>query len=212
MALGLRISNLMDLLSCAFRAWSPQIGDPTVWGWLTVMLYAAAALVAARVAWQAPFPHRTRLTEQVFWACLAVGLAFLTVNKQLDLQSFMTAIARCAAQAQGWYEDRRIVQMLFILGLGLFVLVFGLYFMWLLWGTMRRSLWPLLGAVLICGFVLIRAVGFHHMDILINMRLPGAIRVNFLLEIPGPLIILITGLVLLRAQAGPDAQDGQEVR
>lgn len=193
-----------DLLGCTFRDWSPQIGDPTVWGWLTVLIYAAAALAAARVAWRAPFPVPTRTPERIFWTCLALGLVFLTVNKQLDLQSFVTGIARCTALAQGWYEDRRIVQILFILGLGLFVLVFGLYFLWLLRRTMRRSFWPLLGAVFVCGFVLIRAVGFSRVDALIRVELPSSVTLNFLLEIPGPLIILVSGLVLLGRPAARD--------
>lgn len=133
------MTDTPGLWGCAFQTWSPGIGDATVWGWVTVALYALAALVAALTARAAPFPPASRLREQVFWTCLAVAMAALAVNKQLDLQSLMTALARCAAQTQGWYEDRRVVQMLFILGLVLFALVFGIYFLILLRGTMKRS-------------------------------------------------------------------------
>jgi len=189
------------ILGCTSETWSPGIGDPTVWGWLTVAIYAAAALITARVAWTGPFPRYSRLREQVFWTCLALGLAALTINKQLDLQSFLTAIARCAAQAQGWYEGRRSVQAAFILGLGLGAVVFGLYFLWLLRGTMKRSFLPLLGAVFVLAFVMIRAVGIHAMDRLIHLELPAwaaGVKVNFLLEAPGPLLIILSGLWLLR--------------
>ncbi len=200
------MTDTPGLWGCAFQTWSPGIGDPTIWGWLTVALYALAALVAALTARAGPFPAHTRLREQVFWTCLALAMAALAVNKQLDLQSLMTALARCAAQAQGWYEDRRIVQLLFILGLMLFAVVFGIYILIQLWGTMKRSFLPLAGLIFVGAFVLIRAAGFHHMDQLIGVRLPaaaGSVPVNFLLEAPGPLLILLSGLWLLRSGPPP---------
>ena len=36
---------------------------------------------------------------------LFVVLMFLTINKQLDLQSALTALARCMAKVQGWDAD-----------------------------------------------------------------------------------------------------------
>lgn len=192
------------LLACTFENWTLGIGDPTVWGWVTVIIYAVATLVAVRVAVVAPFPQHSKQRERLFWVCLAVGLALLTVNKQLDLQSFMTAIARCAAIDGGWYENRRSVQATFLVGLGLLVGVLGLGFLWMLRGTMRRSALPLIGAVLVGAFVILRAVSFHAIDKLIHVSLPvgmGRLSVNFLLEAPGPLLILASGVWLLRRMA-----------
>ncbi|WP_108813429.1 hypothetical protein [Loktanella sp. Alg231-35] len=189
---------------CAFRNWDAGIGDPTVWGWLTVAIYALAAIVAGVTAYRGPFPDMSRTREQIFWGCLTVGLAFLSVNKQLDLQSLMTVIGRCSALQQGWYEDRHTIQGLMILGLGLFVVASGVFFLILLRGTLRRSALPVLGGAFVSGFVLIRAVGFHNVDQMLGMRLPaalGSVKVNFLLEAPGPLLIMFTGLWLLRRAA-----------
>ena len=185
------------------RDWSLVIGDPSILGWLTVLIYAAAALVTGWVAIMAPFPERSRRREWLFWTLLALGLVFLTINKQLDLQSFMTAIARCIAMADGWYEHRRVMQAGFILAFGLVGVIFGLYLLWLLRGTMQRSALPLLGAALVISFVLIRAVSFHAIDKLIHLTLPswaGGVSVNFLLEAPGPLIIVASGFWLLQRQ------------
>lgn len=190
-----------SLLVCTYRDWSPGIGDPSIRGWLTVAIYALSALVAGRVAIAAPFPRRSKRRERVFWTYLALGLVLLTINKQLDLQSFMTAIARCAAQAEGWYEQRRFLQAIFILVFGLGLMLLGLYFLWLLRGTMKRSTLPLLGAILVVGFVLVRAISFHAVDKLIHLSLPAwalGVNVNFLLEVPGPLIIVFSGLWLLK--------------
>lgn len=196
---------------CAANSWSPGIGDPTIWGWITVVIYAASALVAFMTMRVAPFPSATLRREQVFWAVLAVGLAFLAINKQLDLQTLLTTLGRCAASLQGWYDDRRFFQAALIAGLLVFVLLAGVFFLILLRGTMHRSLIPLVGAVFVCGFVLVRAVGMHQVDAMLGMRLPavfGSVKVNFLMEVPGPLIIALWGLWLSRAKPQTRAIDG----
>ncbi len=189
------------LLDCALSQWSPQIGDPGLTGWLTVSIYVLAAVIAAVTAWRAPFPRRSRARERFFWWALALAMLLLAVNKQLDLQSFLTATGRCVAVAEGWYDERRDVQRLFILGLGYAAVVSGLLMLWLLWGTLRRSFFALLGMVFVLGFVMIRAVGFHNFDRLINSTLEVeflSIPLNVLFEISGPLLIALTGLILQR--------------
>ena len=59
--------------------WEPGIGDPTVYGWVTVAAYALGALFC----WQASRSGAPR--EQRFWLVLTAIMAFLCVNKQLDL-------------------------------------------------------------------------------------------------------------------------------
>jgi hypothetical protein len=89
--------------------WEAGIGDPTVIGWVTVAAYAVAALLSLRCARRAAEPLEFR-----FWAVLSVALVLLGINKQLDLQSLVTQVGRDLAFAQGWYENRRIVQAAFI--------------------------------------------------------------------------------------------------
>ena len=43
------------------------------------------------------------------WLFVALGMAALCVNKQLDLQSLFTDIGRVASHHLGWYEKRRAV-------------------------------------------------------------------------------------------------------
>jgi hypothetical protein len=75
--------------------WEPTIGDPTFMGWFTVAAYAVAALLAARV-W-------LRKREKI-WLLVTIGMAGLCVNKQLDLQSLITAIGRVIAWHEGWLQ------------------------------------------------------------------------------------------------------------
>ena len=55
---------------------------------------------------------------------------------------------------------------------------------WRLRPTLARTGPALLGLVLIAAFVLVRAVGFHHVDALIGWRL-GGVRTNAVLELGG---------------------------
>ncbi len=84
--------------SCALERWSPRIGDPSLMGWLTVGVYLLAGLVALWVLASARFPAATRGRERLFWLFVALILFFLAINKQLDLQSYLTAVGRCVAQ------------------------------------------------------------------------------------------------------------------
>ena len=190
------MSFLADLQSCALARWSPGIGDPTAMGWGTVMVYLAAAAVAFVVASRAPFPAGSRRRERLFWALLAAVLLALAVNKQLDLQSYVTAVGRCAAKLEGWYDSRRFVQQAVILGLVLLMALMAAVLWRLMRGTLARSGAALAGLILVLGFVAIRAVGFHHVDALIRLDVLD-MRLNWLFELTGPVLIGLAGLWLL---------------
>ncbi len=186
-------------LSCAFSRWSPGLGDNHVMGWVTVAVYLAAAIASARTA-LALDPGAEPRERRFWWIAFSI-LLFLALNKQLDLQSLLTMIARCHASLAGWYDDRRAVQRIFILAVaGGGVLVLGLLGL-LLRGILGR-VWPaLLGLGFVCGFVIIRAASFHHMDGLIGSSAWG-MKVNWLLEVPGPLLVLVVGLRRQKRIAG----------
>ena len=109
---------VMIVLECAFHGWSPGIGDPTVMGWVAVAAYLSAAAFAGVAGTRAAFPISSRRRERLFWLSLFLVLSFLAINKQLDLQSFLTALGRCLSRTQGWYDNRRDVQQDFVLALG----------------------------------------------------------------------------------------------
>ncbi len=175
-----------------------MIGDPGFMGWLIVMLYAATSLFAFAMLVFAPFPGFTRRQERVFWFVLGLIMAALAINKQLDLQSFLTSFARCLSQLQGWYQDRRPVQASFIIGVMIVMLV-ALIILWLvLRDSLRRNWLPLLGLVFVLGFVAMRAAGFHDFDRLINFRIAN-MRMNWALEMVGPVIVILGGILSTRS-------------
>ena len=188
------MDHLVTTLTCAFTRWSPGLGDNHPMGWLTVLVYLVAAIMSARAALAlsrrggAGEQGATRRERSFWWIACAI-LAVLAVNKQLDLQSLLTMVGRCHASLAGWYENRRDVQRAFIwvvAGGGAVLLILLTV---LLRGILGRVWLALLGLGFVCGFVVIRAASFHHMDVLIGSTAMG-LRVNWLLELPGPLLVI----------------------
>lgn len=176
--------------------WRPGIGDPTVMGWVTVAGYLLGAVLctraSAKVSRGAPWQNR----EGRLWLFLALALGFLGINKQLDLQTWFTLTAKQIAIAQGWYEQRRVVQVLFVLGMA----VAGVLFLGWFWKHRREfrntpaATWLALAGFTFLGcFVIIRAASFHHVDAFLKAG-PGAVRMNWVLELGG-IIMLAWGAV-----------------
>jgi len=195
---------MQDIYSCVFGTWQPGIGDPTWQGWTTVAVYLAVATLALRAACRAVFPAPSARRERIFWSLVALVLLGLAINKQLDLQSALTATGRCLAKLQGWYGQRRAVQTEFIAAIGTLSLLSLVGLLWLLRGTLRRSAPAIVGLCFVSGFVLIRAAGFHHFDHLLGMPTLLSVRANMVLELTGPLLIAAAALALKHDDRGPD--------
>lgn len=183
---------LQTTLTCAFTRWSPGLGDNHPVGWFTVLVYLAAGIASMRAALRRGRDGVERAERRFWWVASAV-LLFLAVNKQLDLQSLLTMVARCHAALAGWYDERRGIQKAFIwLVAGGGVAAIGLGTL-LLRGILDRVWLALAGLAFVCSFVVIRAASLHHMDGLLGSVAMG-MKVNWLLELPGPLLVLFVAL------------------
>lgn len=188
--------TLLQSISCAAAIrdgrWHPGIGDPTVYGWITVLFYLLAALLsAARI--------RTLKIQQqpyLFWLFLAALLLFLGINKQLDLQSWLTQTVKDQALLHGWYAQRRLLQMTFVGMLSIGMIVFLIGSSILLRDSWHENKLSWIGIVLLCTFILIRAASFHHMDLFIHHQILG-LKVNVIMEI-GALLMIITDAIYKR--------------
>lgn len=169
--------------------WSPGIGDPSLAGWLTVLLYGAAAWTVWRLLreWTEPPRHSARY-EKWFWRMLFLGLVMLGINKQLDLQSALTEIGRIMADKQGWYKHRGQVQMAFIAGITMLGLTLFAATLNLIWGAPSATFWGLLGGAGLVVFVIIRAASFHHVDAFLGHQVSG-LQVNWIAEMGSLLVI-----------------------
>jgi hypothetical protein len=182
--------------------WRLGIGDPTVMGWLTVAGYFTAAMLCLR---EAVHSHLAKAASEkiFFWGMLSMLLVFLGFNKQLDLQTLLTLTGRRIAIAQGWYENRQIVQIFFVgcIAAG------GLLSAVLMRRLVRRHTdlrLPVLGFIVLLVFVVIRAASFHHVDQLINFRIAG-VRMNWVLEL-GAIALVAMGAIKARQHPSLNGQ------
>ena len=174
----------------AIGNWSWGIGDPTWGGWLTVVLYAVAAVFCWRVlrAGDTLMPLASP-DERWVWRALLAALVALGVNKQLDLQSALTEMGRLVADRQGWYAERQRVQLAFVAGMAILGLTLLVALIYLAWGTPTSTLWAMAGAVGLLVFVLIRAASLHRIDQWLGVSVAG-LRINWVLEMGALLVIL----------------------
>jgi hypothetical protein len=189
--------------------WSPGIGDPTLIGWLTVVLYFLAALdcwLTARM-----LNGRAAKTAKEIYAWRAIAIAFLALgmNKQLDLQTALTEAGRVLATLQGWYDQRQSVQVTFITVVAILSLIAAVVLV--RWARDAPvSTWlALAGSVMVICYVLIRAASFHHIDHFIGAEVLG-LRWNWILEIGG--ISAVLAASYWRRRAGFLRSSGHSIR
>ena len=191
------------MLDILIRNWNPRIGDPSVMGWVTVVAYFLAALLLW-VQWrQAPVLYQEHLrTHRLLLLFFAVSMFALGINKQLDLQTWLTNVGRDISKAQGWWENRRVAQAIVLAGImacggGLMLVILRAG------GVLKVHRLAMFGFLVLVVFVIIRASSFFQMDRLINFRVLG-FRMNWFFELTG---IGIIGASALRALVRRPASD-----
>ncbi|HVJ26728.1 MAG TPA: hypothetical protein VM493_04270, partial [Vicinamibacterales bacterium] len=177
-------SRCLDLL-LKIR-WRPVIGDPSPMGWFTVAAYALAAVLAWRV-WS-----QNRERNRV-WFGVSLLMAFLCINKQMDLQSLVTDIGREISRMFDQYQNRRTYQKIFIYVVLAIVALFGPLFAWKYRAFVRGHKLLVAGLVFLLSFIVIRAISIHHVDAFLKTSRAGGVKMNWVLELTG------IGLVALAA-------------
>ena len=119
---------------------------------------------------------------------LLLGMVALGINKQLDLQSALTEMARILALEQGWYGDRRRYQEAFIVAVPVVGLTALAAMALLVWKAPAPTLWACTGATGLLVFVAIRATSFHGVDEMLGWHLAG-LPLNWVLEM-GSLVVI----------------------
>ena len=171
--------------------WTPGIGDPSIAGWVTVVLYFLAMVSCWATA------RNPETKEWRIWAAISILFLGLGINKQLDLQSALTEFGRVLAFEQGWYDQRQSVQFEFIILVA--IICVSAVVTLLIWARHAPfSTWvALLGTTLVVAFVLIRAASFHHIDRFIGTTVLG-FRWNWVLEMGGISVVLFASRWRLR--------------
>ncbi len=190
--------NIHDASQLAQINWTPGIGDPTIVGWFTVLAYFLAFLLSVACAKRMgnEISDSDLAAQRRLWWFIALALLMLGINKQLDLQTFLTEVGRILARRGGWYQQRRIVQGIFIVSICFFS-CFSALILWHVTRDMLKKHWlTLLGLVFLMGFVMIRAASFHHMDRFLGSSFL-ALKMNWVLELGGIICIGTSAVVNL---------------
>ena len=167
--------------------WRPGIGDPTIGGWVTVILYFLAVISCWITA------RNSSLADRKIWYAITVLFLGLGINKQLDLQSALTEMGRIVAIEEGWYARRETVQVYFIIVVAL-VCSWAIIAMLVAARSASFSTWlALVGTTMVIGFVLIRAASFHQIDRFIGSTVLG-FRWNWILEMGGISVVIAASL------------------
>ena len=183
----------MEHLIHQFR-WRPEIGDPSLMGWLTVAAYGLAAFtawLAARRAGRAPGLTRG---SRGLWLLVAAMMTLLCLNKQLDLQSLFTDIGRVLSRNQGWYKDRREFQKWFVLGVLAVSFLTTVFVVFRYSGFWKKHVLLVSGMAFLLTFIVVRAISFHHFDVLLKTRLWG-MKMNWFLELTGIALIWLAAFL-----------------
>jgi len=142
--------------------WQPQWDNPDFRGWSVVAAYVVAAAFCARTALAGRKMEAEEVRESVLWRVLALGLLFLGINKQLNLQTLLIVLCRRAMLFAGWEKEGRTAQLVFsavfivtgVALIGLLRVRFRLFF--------ARNRWVFAGVFVLLVFVLIRAASIGH--------------------------------------------------
>lgn len=180
-----------------------HVGDPTPLGWLTTFAYLAAAALCLR-AWRMQPADGGGGHPSLAWALVGALMLALGLNKQLDLQTQLTALGKLAAHAGGWYEQRRTVQSWFVRLLALGVAVAASLGVFLWRRHWRELLAPALGLLLVMAYVLLRAARFQHV-------IGDDGRGSFLLELSGIAVVGFGAWRFLRSRAQAQAPRDADV-
>jgi hypothetical protein len=172
--------------------WEVGIGDPTIFGWITVVSYAASAYLC----WKTLTIGAGR--DRQAWQLMAIVLIALGINKQLDIQSLMTQEARVFIKWLGLYEMRRTLQVYFLIAISFGALT-GLWIFCRKFAALNTDLKVAIGGLcfVVC-FVLVRAASFHHLDLLLPQEMLG-LSFNFALENVGLVVISVAAVLRKKA-------------
>jgi hypothetical protein len=183
--------------TCATVAWAPGFGDRDLYGYVMTVVHLVAAGLAVTIAIKGPFRSPSRQAERWLWRIGAMVLVALAINKQLDLQSMLVSAARCLARGQGWYEERREYQTEVILGLVIAAVVLVPALILLFRRVIRGNLAFALSMSALVVFVLLRAISFHHLDVLFGTNVL-TFRLHRVIEVVALLTVIIVCTLRLR--------------
>ncbi|MCP4766756.1 MAG: hypothetical protein GY875_10855 [Gammaproteobacteria bacterium] len=189
------LSIIRDAFVCGIDDWREIWGDPLLSGAIFMISYGVTALLIFRAA------RGSTGRERGYWRMCGFLFIFQFLNTNLDLHALVWTTGRCLAHAQGWYENRREVQLFFLIGLALLVVLILLTVMTAFLRNIAGNILLTLGVAIALGFTLVKGINYHGVEQFYGRQL-GPFRVADYIEYSGIVIALLATLMRLR-QTGP---------
>ena len=181
------------------------LGDPYAGAWFIFYSYFAVAvlcarafqvsLIGSRLATDYPNPERRTSDRRaayrasvMFWGLVIVMFVALGINKQIDLQTWLTDVGRRMSMAQGWYEQRAMVQTIFVLVIAVSGVVALSVLLKLTRDLLPRHVLAFVGLAILAVFLIMRAASFHDLEAVIRLEILG-MRLSWYLEMSGVLCV-----------------------
>ena len=158
--------------------------------WVPTIAYAFVAWVAWGARGRLLLKRADQAAHAFFWKLMSVLLALLCISSLVNLQGFLHLAGKELAISEGWYQQRRVIQVIILLWLGVSSLGVAGYLTWL----QRKMSWghhlALIGVFYLLGLQAVRAVSLHQVDKILAFHWRGY-SVNSLLESAGIISMLL---------------------
>ena len=177
----------MNIPPRAQHEWSVGIGDPTFLGWFICISY----FVAFWICWNKALQAKRINDNYPFWLGLTIFLLFLGINKQLDLQSLFIQTIRNLSIQHGWYEQRKLVQIAFVVLTSFGVLVSLISLRIFFEDSWRNYKVAWFGIILLCTFILLRMALLDGVNVFLHQGNIVTIAIDTILEMGGIVIIIV---------------------
>lgn len=182
---------IRDAFACGIDDWRDIWGDPWLSGTIFVLSYGVTAWLIFRAA------KESVGNERRYWQLCGSLFVFQIFNTNLDLHAMIWTVGRCLSHAQGWYESRREVQFLFLIGIGLLAGLIMLLVFILFFRNIYRNLLLTLGVIIALCFTIVKGVSLHQLANFYGQSV-GPFFIADYIEFLGIAIAFVAALVRLR--------------
>lgn len=182
------IDKITGAVACGIQDWTALWGDPLVSGTVFMVAYLGAGLLILSGAGWLEGRART------LWRICGALFLFQVANTHLDLHALIFTVGRCLAHAQGWYQDRRQVQVIAVIVLAvvlaLILIVTARYF----WRSILGNLLLVLGVSIALGFTVLKGINLHGIEAYYAGQY-GPFRGADLIELSGIALAALAALI-----------------
>ena len=188
----IEVEVIKSALVCGFDGWMEIWGDPIFTGTLFMLSYGLTGWMIFRAA-----SDMTDKRERYYWRLCGALFIFQLANTNLDLHALIWTTGRCLAHAQGWYDDRRDIQLWVLIGLAILIAIILLIVLKLFYRNILRNLLLTLGVSVALGFTIVKGINFHALQQIYGIQL-GQLRIAEFIEYSGIVIAFVGASMRLR--------------